>query len=127
MSVKAETRLQERIQSLIKKRGGYVNKNWGSMISNKGIGDLTVCYKGVYLAIEVKEENGKPSLAQGIHCRKVWHSGGITMIAWSVTEVDKVLSHIDYCVDCCHYSMQELQNEMKAYMNKYNIDDGTRW
>ena len=56
MSVKSETNLQERIQKLIKARGGYVNKNWGSMISEPGIADLTVCYKGLYLALEVKVE-----------------------------------------------------------------------
>ena len=127
MGVKAETSLQKRIQNLIIKRGGYVNKNWGNMTSKPGIGDLTCGYKGVYLAIEVKDDDNTPSLAQGIHCRKVWHAGNIAMIAWSVEEVDKVLSHIDYCVNYCHYPMQELRNEMKAYMNKYNIDDGTRW
>ena len=125
MGVKAETSLQKRIQNLITKRGGYVNKNWGNMTSKKGIGDLTVCYKGFYLAIEVKIDDGKPSFAQGIHCRKVWHSGGIAMIAWSVEEVEKVLDIIDAQMKILSSTPRLI--DVRNIMFQYNIDDGTRW
>lgn len=126
MGVKSETRLQERIQNLIIKRGGYVNKNWGNMISKPGVGDLTCGYKGFYIAIEVKEDNNTPSLAQGIHCRKVWHAGNIAMIAWSIDEVEKVLNHLSYCLTQ-DYNMKDTMIEMRHFMNLFNIDDGTRW
>ena len=126
MGVKAETSLQKRIQDLIIKEGGYVNKNWGSMISKKGIGDLTACYKGFYLAIEVKVDDNEPTLAQGIHCRKVWYAGGIAMIAWNSNDVLAILNHIKYCI-AQKYPMEETRNEMKSFMAKYDIDDGTRW
>lgn len=126
MAIKAETSLQKRIQDLIIKRGGYVNKNWGSMISKKGIADLTCGYKGFYLAIEVKNDKGKPSLAQGIHCRKVWHTGNIAMIVWSVEEVTKVLDYIDYCISG-NCSIKYITNSIQNTMKQLNIDDGTRW
>lgn len=122
MGVKSETPLQTRIQNLIIKRGGYVNKNWGSMISKKGIGDLTCCYKGYYIAFEVKIDDNTPSLAQGIHCRKVWHSNGMAFVVWSVEEAEKVLDAIDAL------SIDRLNmGSMVRNLLENIVDDGTRW
>jgi Holliday junction resolvase len=122
MGVKGETSLQERIQKLIEKRGGYVNKNWGSMISEPGIADLTCCYKGLYLAIEVKVDKNTPSSAQGIHCRKVWKAGGIAVIVWTMEEVKIVLDILD------EQATGLLRDGfLKEELKNYNIDDGTRW
>ena len=126
MGVKAETSLQKRIQNSIIKRGGYVNKNWGNMTSKPGIGDLTCGYKGFYIEIEVKEDNNTPSLAQGIHCRKVWHAGNIAMIAWSVEEVTKLLEILDSCIKR-KFSIEESREFTRSAMKTYLIDDGTRW
>lgn len=126
MGVKAETSLQKRIQNLIIKRGGYVNKNWGNMTSKPGIGDLTCGYKGFYIAIEVKEDNNTPSLAQGIHCRKVWHAGNIAMIAWSVEEVTTLLEILDSCIKR-NLSIKDSIEFTRSAMKTYLIDDGTRW
>lgn len=119
MAVKKETSLQERIQKYIEKRGGYVNKNWGNMISRKGIADLTCCYKGYYIALEVKVDNNEPSLAQGIHCRKVRHSDGITAIVRTIEEVDFILNKIDY------YNKDRITMRSLIYQEDY--DDGTRY
>lgn len=125
MGVKAETSLQKRIQNLIIKRGGYVNKNWGNMTSKPGIGDLTCCYKGYYLSLEVKEDDGKPSLAQGIHCRKVWHAGGMAYIVWSVEEVEIILDIIDR-LNVERINMGLMVNSFLKVDSNY-VDDGTRW
>ena len=74
MGVKPETPLQQRIKRLIKSRGGYAQKNHGDMISEPGEADITAGYKGLYLAIEVKDGDNKPSVQQGIHCRQVLKS-----------------------------------------------------
>ena len=126
MGVKSETSLQKRIQNLIIKRGGYVNKNWGNMTSKPGIGDLTCGYKGFYIAIEAKEDDNTPSLAQGIHCRKVWHAGNIAMIAWSVEEVNKLLEILDSCIKR-NLSIKDSIEFTRSAMKTYLIDDGTRW
>lgn len=118
MGVMKETRLQQRIQKLIRSRGGYVNKNHGSMISEPGIADLTVCYKGYYVALEVKEDDGKPSKQQGIHARQVWKAGGISCVVWSVEEVNKLLDILDNNV---------LWPIWTDEFEKAGLDDGTRW
>lgn len=122
MAVMQETQLQQRIQKLIRSRGGYVHKNWGNMTSEPGIADLTVCYKGYYVALEVKEGDGKPSKQQGIHARLVWKAGGISCVVWSVEEVNKLLDILD---DYADGNIRE--GFIKLEFENANIDDGTRW
>lgn len=125
MGVKEETSLQERIQKLIEARGGYVNKNWGSMISKPGIADLTACYKGLYLALEVKVGDNKPTPAQGIHARKVDKALGITAAVWSTEEVEKILDIIDKNIkDWPHL---HLLADISQDLCEAKIDDGTRY
>lgn len=122
MGVMKETRLQQRIQKLIKRRGGYVNKNHGSMISEPGIADLTVCYRGIYLALEVKEGDNTPSAEQGIHARNVWKAGGICAVTWTIEEAETVLNILDDYADG-----NIRKGFIKLEFENANIDDGTRW
>lgn len=128
MGVKKETSLQTRIQDFLEKKRAYVFKNWGNMTTEPGRADLTVCYKGIYIAIEVKEDENYPTPAQGIHARKVWKAGGICLVAWSIAQVDTLLSLVDYFldwpIDNTHAkNISNIHTEMK---NK-NLDDGTRY
>lgn len=126
MSEKQETKLQRHIQKFIDSRGGYGNKNWGSMISEPGIADLTYCYNGIYLAIEVKEGDNTPTAKQGIHCRKVWKSGGISFVAYNVETVENILNIIDLYIEH-KLDTITLISSVHKYMIDNNIDDGTRW
>lgn len=115
MAVKEETTLQENIQKYIESIGGYVNKNHGSMISEPGIADLTICYKGLYIAMEVKVNDNKPTKAQGIHCRRVLKAGGISIVVWSLEEVKRLFVYIDTILD----------NRIMPFNDiKYNIAKG---
>lgn len=122
MAVMKETLLQRRIQKLIRSKGGYVHKNWGNMTSEPGIADLTVCYKGMYIALEIKDRNNIPSPQQAIHCRLVRSAGGITAVLWSVEEAEKLFDLLD------EYSAGEIR---EGYLDKefkrLNIKDGTEW
>lgn len=130
MGVKSETYLQRRIKRLIRLRGGYCVKNWGSMISEPGIADITACYKGLYIALEVKDKDNKPEPAQGIHARNVQKAGGITAAVWSVEEVEKILNSIDCLISWGTSSfakVREFPVVIKKKLAEQNIDDGTRY
>lgn len=102
MGVKKETALQERIQRYIRANGGYVFKNHGSMITEPGRADLTACYRGFYIALEVKEDDNKPSRQQIIHRDKVIKAGGVAEVVRSVDEVKEILRKIDNkCFERC--------------------------
>lgn len=115
MGKQKEGSLQERIQKLITQRGGYCFKNHGDMTTEPGRPDIVCCYKGLFVAIEVKVDNNKPSPAQGIHCRKIWQAGGIAVIVWSVKEVERLLYLID----------NHILSPLNMQINR--LDDGTRW
>ena len=123
MSIQPETLLQRRIQRVVRSRGGYIHKNHGSMISEPGIADLWACYRGLFLAIETKEDGNHPSPAQGIHCRQVKGAGGIPVVAWGIDDVVKVLDAIDLTVGL----VNETTAQINAIAELKGVDDGTDW
>lgn len=117
MSRQKEGSLQGRIQKLIKSRGGYCFKNHGDMSTEPGRPDIVCCYQGLFIAIEAKIDENKPSAAQGIHCRSIWQAGGIAVIVWSIAEVEKLLWIID---------QHPARIVLKTFIQN-ELDDGTRW
>ena len=95
MAKQKEGSLQERIQTLIEKRGGWVIKEWGNMTKRPGIPDLLFCYKGLFCAIEAKIENNETSRQQEIQLRKIRKSQGLTMVCWSTDDAEDFLTYID--------------------------------
>ena len=126
MSVKNETPLQERIQKYIRSIGGYIIKTHGDMISEPGIPDLICCYRGIFIALEVKIDDNTPSRHQGIHCRNIWKSGGIAVVVWGIEEVIKLLEVLDSCIKR-KFSIEESIEFTRSAIKTYSIDDGTRW
>lgn len=126
MAVKKETPLQERIQALIRRKGGYVIKQHGDMISEPGIPDLLACYQGIFLGIEVKIGNNTPSPQQGIHCRNIWKAGGIAAIVWDTDSVDLILSAIDRWIEA-ECLVPEVIKGVETQMHFANLDTGRNW
>ena len=123
MGKQVEGSLQERIQKIIVKRGGYCFKNHGDMTTEPGRPDIVCCYKGLFIAIEAKVDYNKPSKQQGIHCRKIWSSYGIACVVCNTVDIDKLLDLIDnnYNIIC------NLSTHINEDLRKLLIDDGTRW
>lgn len=121
-----ESNLQTRVQNLIKSKGGYVQKNHGSMIAEPGIPDLFCCYKGLFVAIELKEKGNKPSKQQGIHCRLIKRAFGISLVSWDVETVETLLDFIDKCImDYC--AVQEIFEKIEEFYKEKELDNGEKW
>lgn len=121
-----ESNLQSRVQRLIETRGGYVHKNHGSMISEPGVADLFCCYKGLFIAIELKEKGNHPSKHQGIHCRLVKRAFGISLVSWGVEDVNTLLDFIDKCImDYC--AVQEIFEKLCKFYEEKGLDNGENW
>lgn len=123
MGVQTETYLQRHIRELIEKRGGYCQKNHGSMISEPGIPDIFACYQGFFLAIEAKDGDNTPSRQQGIHIRNIQKSKGITCVVWTIEEAIKVLDIID------NYETyrEPYTTSIMKILREENIDTGEKW
>ena len=74
--------------------GVYIANIHQSMYSHKGIPDLLVCCKGLFIGIEVKTDTGKTSKLQEIELQKIEEADGITMVIYG-KDKDKLFKLID--------------------------------
>ncbi len=70
-------------------------KTHGAQYSVAGIPDIIVCYKGQFIAFEVKSATGKPTKLQEVTIDKIRKAGGIAAVIRSVDEVKKVIENTE--------------------------------
>lgn len=90
-----EYRIVQKMKKLIRSRGGWVVKVHGSPYQDRGTPDLLVCYKGFFIAIEVKTPRGAAKPEQEAAQRDIITAGGYALITHQVKEVADVLDTID--------------------------------
>lgn len=67
-------------------------KEHGGYYGTAGIPDLIICYKGRFIALEVKVEKNKPTLLQEITIRQILKAGGWAKIVRNVDDVKELIS-----------------------------------
>ena len=78
----AEKQFENKIKAYLKSKGAWFVKYWagksydGKTYTKSGIPDLLVCYKGRFIAIEVKADNGHPTDLPLYNLRKIEAAGG---------------------------------------------------
>jgi Holliday junction resolvase len=86
-----ESQIQNRIIKYLNGIGAYSIK---TIVTNRnGSPDLICCFKGRYVALEVKAEKGIISKLQEHNIKLIRKSGGIAAIVRSVDDVKKVLEN----------------------------------
>lgn len=86
-----EQKIQKKIIDYLDSLGAYVVKI--IKCNRSGVADILVCFKGHFIAFEVKAPKGKPSPLQLYHQKLVRDSEGHCAIVYSVDEVIKHLVH----------------------------------
>lgn len=64
------------------KSSGWYFKYWAGPYSKAGIPDIICCIDGRFIAVEVKSEDGKPSLLQERNVELITECGGIAYILY---------------------------------------------
>lgn len=91
-----ESKLVKRIQKLIVEHGGRATKIHGDdNFQEVGISDLLVCYKGRFLALEVKLPGEGPSPMQRVYLGEIVSSGGYAAVVSTVEQVARLLAEVD--------------------------------
>lgn len=73
----AEKQFENKIKAYLKNKGAWYIKYWGGGgFTKAGIPDILCCYKGRFIAIEVKAPNGKASELQLFNLKKIEEAGG---------------------------------------------------
>ena len=90
-----ESAIQAKIRSLLESWGATVYKQQASLYTTNGAPDLVACYRGRFLAIEVKQPGEEPRKIQLHRQKQIRKSGGICEVCDSVEQVERILRAID--------------------------------
>lgn len=77
--------LQSWAMDMLATAGAYVIRN--AWATRRGVADLTVCFNGKFIAIELKDNEGAPSAHQRKHIANVIAAGGIACVCRTLSEV----------------------------------------
>ena len=91
-----EKKVENQIKDYLYSKGAYYFKVHGSSMMPKGIPDLIVCYKGLFIGIEVKapDKLHNTSMYQEIHRDNILKAGGIHIVANSLDLVKEVIEKL---------------------------------
>ena len=98
MATGPETQLKEKVLKALRARGAFAEKIHGGMYQRAGIPDILLCYRGRFVAIELKAPNAKlePSPEQARCIKEIDDAGGKTLVANSILQCTALLDEIDY-------------------------------
>lgn len=89
---------ENKLKAWLKHRGAWLLKYWGGGVYTRaGVPDLLVCYKGRFVAIEVKGPHGRISDAQRAEMAAIEEAGGIGVFYYpgAETAIDRIFDMID--------------------------------
>lgn len=90
-----EQDIQRKIIKYLESVGAYVVK---VVASNKsGTPDILACYRGIFLAVEVKRPETKTNVSelQEYNIKKIKEAGGIAIVSWDLDAVKAVVEDIN--------------------------------
>lgn len=100
----SEKGIEDAIRAYLRALGAFEMKVWTGGIAlhdgrvarnnNKGAADILACYRGRFLAIEVKSKTGRVSPEQVAFLSEVKRAGGIALVARSVEDVRAALENV---------------------------------
>ena len=83
--------IQPAVMRYLKRKGGLWEKNKDVAGKTSGRPDIVGCYRGRYVAIELKRPGAKPRKIQKAYLRLIELAGGITIVASEIEPIAEVL------------------------------------
>ena len=92
---------------------GWFTKIWGGGYQKSGIPDLILCVNGIFMSVELKAPNGRPTELQKMNTARINQSGGIGIILKpdGFEQFKKIVEGVIQCK--CH--IQELTHLKLAH------------
>ena len=95
-----ESQFSKQVVKYLKEKGALVNVNTANMFDKVGRSDVECCYKGYFIALELKVGNYQPDPLQITYLQKVRDAGGFGLILRDTIQELMILLHcIDNCVE----------------------------
>lgn len=73
---------ESKVKTFIEEHGGWQVKFFANSYTRTGIPDILACINGYFVGIEVKAQNGTPSLLQEKCCAGIRKAGGFAFILY---------------------------------------------
>ena len=113
-----EAQFSKEVVQYLKEKGALVNVNTANMFDRVGRSDVECCYKGFFIALELKVGSYQPDPLQISYLQKVRDSGGFGLILRdNIHELMVLLSCIDNGIER-QYKQSELP-ELKVEEIEY--------
>ena len=91
-----EAQFSKQVVKYLKEKGALVNVNTANMFDRVGRSDVECCYKGYFIALELKVDSYQPDPLQITYLQKVRSAGGFGLILRdNIQELMVLLSCID--------------------------------
>lgn len=114
-----ESQFSKEVVKYLKEKGALVNVNTANMFDRVGRSDVECCYKGFFIALELKVGSYQPDPLQISYLQKVREAGGFGLILRdNIHELMVLLHCIDNCVER-QYRQPEL-SEIKVEAIEYD-------
>lgn len=102
-----EKDFEMKVKEYLKEEGCWILKTWSNGVQRDGVPDLLVCCHGIFLGVELKAENGKPSPLQLWNIRQIRKACGIAVVLYpeqfdafkdlvQMIKMDKLLTAMEY-------------------------------
>lgn len=70
----------------------YFFKEHGGLYGTAGVPDIICCYKGRFIALEVKAPDGKATALQDATIKRIRKAGGVAEVVRSVEEAKEIIT-----------------------------------
>ena len=92
--MRPEQKIQAKIMEYLKSKGAYRVKIEAASVA--GVPDILVCYKAMFIGIEVKKDkSSQPTELQLENINMIRQAGGLADVVSSLPEVDWLLRCVD--------------------------------
>ena len=96
--MRPEQKIQAKIMEYLKSKGAYRVKIEAASVA--GVPDILVCYKAMFIGIEVKKsKSSQPTELQLENINMIRQAGGLADVVSSLPEVDWLLRCVDSRVE----------------------------
>lgn len=85
-----EATLTKKVKELLEANGIFFYK--ASDRYQSGVSDILCCVNGIFVALELKAKNGKPSPHQKLFIKQVIKAGGVAGICYCIKDVKDLIN-----------------------------------
>lgn len=83
---RTEKQFENEVKQWLKEHGAWFLKTWSNGVQRAGVPDILCCYKGKFIALELKRKNGIVSDLQKYEIEKIRKAGGFAMVMRDETD-----------------------------------------